>query len=177
MPTAYISEIELPSGTTYELKDKGARAAKAWKGITTTPLTDGATTNPITIDGESVTCVAGDETSYNETEFIFNGTKWQEYGNLSGLGALAYKDTASGSVTAEGTVSKPSVTVTPTTENIPNVTNVGSMPTYTVSGEKLTISSGSAPTLGTAIAALTGATAELSEAPTFTGTSVNVSVS
>ena len=177
MSVAYLSEIELPSGTTYKLKDEEARNTKAWKGVTTTPLTDGATTNPITIGGESVTCVAGDETSYNETEFIFNGTKWQEYGNLSGLGTLAYQDSASGTFTPEGSVSKPSVTVTESKTDIPNVTDVGSMPTYTVSGEKLTISAGNAPTLGTAISALTGATAALDDAPTFTGTSGSVTVS
>ena len=177
MSVAYISEIELPSGTTYKVKDEEARNAKAWLGITTTPLTDGSTTNPITIGTSSVTAKSGDITSYQETEFIFNGSKWQEFGNLSDLGSLAYQNSASGTFTPEGNVSKPSVTVTESKTDIPNVTNVGSMPTYTVSGEKLTISAGSTPTLGTAISALTGATAALDDAPTFTGTSGSVTVS
>ena len=175
--SAYLSEIELPSGTVYKLKDEEARQAKSWVGITSTALTDGATTNPITIGTSSVTAVSGNITSYNNQEFIFNGTAWQAFGDLSDLGSLAYQNSASGNFTPEGSVSKPSVTVTESKTDIPNVTDVGSMPTYTVSGEKLTISAGNAPTLGTAISALTGATAALDDAPTFTGTSGSVTVS
>lgn len=174
---ADISKITLPSGTTYDIKDASARSAKGWIGITTTALTDGATTNPITINGQSVTASAGDITAYGDKEFIWNGSLWQEFGNIDDLGALAYKDDATGTVTAEGTVSKPSVTVTPSTAQIPNVTNVGSMPTFTVANETLTITAGAVPTLGTAIEAMTGASAELDAAPTFTGTSVSVTVS
>ena len=171
-----ISQITLPSGTTYDLKDAQARSAKAWLGITTTEISDGSTTNPITINGEQVTAVSGNIVGYGNSEFIFNGTAWQEFGNLEDLGSLAYENSATGTFTPEGSVSKPSVTVTPTTANIPNVTDVGSMPTYTVSGETLVIGAGATPTLGTAIAAMTGATAELDAAPTFTGTAGTVTV-
>lgn len=171
-----ISQITLPSGTTYDLKDSKARQAKSWLGITSTELTDGATTNPITIGTSTVTAVSGDITSYNNQEFIFNGTTWQAFGDLSDLGDMAYADSARGDVVAAGTVSKPSITVTPSKTSVPNVTNVGSMPTYTVSGEVLTISAGSVPTLGTSIEVMNGATAELDAAPTFTGTSVSVTV-
>ena len=174
---ADISQITLPSGTTYDIKDAQARQATKWLGITTTALTDGATTNPIVISGNSVTAVAGNITSYDETEFIFNGTKWQEFGNLSGLGALAYKDSASGSFTPAGTVSKPNVSVTPSTTEVPNVTSVGSMPTYKVSGETLVITAGTAPSLGVPISVMDGATAELDATPTFTGTQGSVTVS
>ena len=172
-----LSRITLPSGTTYDIKDAQARQAKQWLGITTTALTDGSTTNPITIGTSTVTATAGDITSYDNQEFIFNGTAWQAFGDLSDLGSLAYQNSASGDFTPEGSVSKPSITVTESKTDIPNVTDVGSMPTYTVSGETLTISAGSAPTLGTAISALTGATAALDDAPTFTGTSGSVTVS
>lgn len=172
-----ISKITLPSGTTYDIKDAAARSAKGWIGITTTALTDGATTNPIVINGESVTATAGDITSYDNKEFIFNGTAWQEFGtDLDDLGALAWEDTASGSYTPAGTVSKPGVTVTPTTASVPNVTSVGAMPTYTVSNETLVITAGTAPTLGTAITAITGASAELDAAPAFTGTAATITV-
>lgn len=173
-----ISQITLPSGTTYDIKDAQARNAKAWLGITSTELTDGATTNPITINGQQVTATSGNIVGVvdSESEFIFNGTAWQEFGNLSDLGALAYKDSASGSFTPAGSVSKPTITVTPTTASVPNVTNVGSMPTYTVTGETLVIGAGSVPTLGTAISAMTGANAELDSAPSFTGTAGTVTV-
>lgn len=172
-----ISRITMPTGTTYEIKDASARSAKGWIGITTTVLTDGSTTNPITINGETVTATAGDITAYGAQEFIWNGSAWQEFGtNLDDLGELAWEDTASGTFTPEGTVSKPNVSVTPTTDTVQSVTDVGSMPTFTVSGETLVISAGAVPTLGTAKTVLTGVTAELDATPTFTGTAGTVTV-
>ena len=56
-----ISKITLPSGTTYDIKDATARSAIAggtsFLGITTTPLTDGASTSPIVIDNENVNAI------------------------------------------------------------------------------------------------------------------------
>lgn len=118
---ADISKITLPSGTTYNIKDQGARdlidemsGYTDFLGVTTTALTDGATTNPIKINNVDVTAKKGNIATYGSAEFIFNGTAWQEFGDLSGLGDLAFKDTASGS----GTVAVPktyTTTVTPTT--------------------------------------------------------------
>lgn len=109
-----IKTITLPSGTTYDLVDQGARDLidalqqyTDYLGVTTTALTDGATTNPIVIDGQSVTAVKGNIANYQSKEFIFNGTAWQEFGDLSGLGDLAYKDSASGNFTPSGSVSQP----------------------------------------------------------------------
>lgn len=108
-----ISRITLPSGTTYEIKDATARAAIAggtvFLGITTTELTDGATTSTITIGGESISAVNGGIAIYNNKEFIFASSdgKWHEIGDTTDLGALAFKDNASGSYQPEGTVSKP----------------------------------------------------------------------
>lgn len=87
-------------------------------------------------------------------------------------GTLAYKDSATGSFTPQGSVSAP--TITPSTTNVPNVTSVGSMPTFTVSNKNLTITAGVEPTLGTAIEVMTGATASQ---PSFTGTAGTVTVS
>ena len=97
---ANISKVKLPSGNTYDIVDAGARdlisqlqASTDFLGITTTALADNATTNPITIDSKSVTAVNGNIAVYGNKEFIFNGTKWIEFGDLSTLGALATKDT------------------------------------------------------------------------------------
>ena len=49
-------------------------------GTTTTALSNGSTTNPITVDGESYTAQFGDIAVYNYTEFIFDGTAWSEFG-------------------------------------------------------------------------------------------------
>ena len=116
---ADLKRITLPSGTTYNLVDQGARdliaqieSGTAWLGVTTTALTDGDTTNPITIGGESVTAKTGNMCAYGSKEFIFNGTAWQELGDMSMLGTLAYKNSASGSFTPAGSVTKPTFTGT-----------------------------------------------------------------
>lgn len=54
-------------------------------GTTTTQLTDGATTNPITVDGQSYTAHPNDAVIYQNKEFLFDGTNWHEFGDLSGL--------------------------------------------------------------------------------------------
>lgn len=61
----------------------GGSGGVNFKGSTSTALTDGATTNPITIDGESYTAVMGDMVIYSNKEFLFDGTKWNEMGDLS----------------------------------------------------------------------------------------------
>lgn len=111
---ADISQIKLPNGTTYNIKDANARkriealeSFTTYLGVTTTTLTDGATTNPITINGQNVTAQSGNIVLYGNQEFIFDGTHWNQFGDLSSLGSLAYKNTASGSFTPAGTVSQP----------------------------------------------------------------------
>lgn len=112
---ADIKQITLPSGTTYNIKDEVARQAAAGgiqlKGATTTALTDGATTNPITINGSSYTAQNQDAVFYGNKEFVFDGTNWHEFGDMTGLGDMATADTASGSYTPSGSVSAPSISV------------------------------------------------------------------
>ena len=126
-----IKKVTLPSGNTYDLVDAGARelisalsGSTAFLGLTTTALTDGATTNPITVNGSSVTATTGNIVIYESAEFIWDGAKWVEFGDLSSLGDLAYKDTASVSFSG-GTTDKClgsdatfTTSVTPTTTNI-----------------------------------------------------------
>ena len=180
---ADLSKITVGSQE-YNLKDADARSRISalesytdYLGVTTTALTDGATTNPITINDEQVTAKKGNIANYGSKEFIFNGTAWQEFGDLSALGALAYKDSATGSFTPSGSVSKPDVTVTPSTDTIQPVSSVGTAASFTVNGEELVITPGTAPSLGTAKTFMTGASAELASTPSFTGTAGSVSVS
>lgn len=152
---ADISKITLPSGTTYNLKDSYARELieelenyTDYLGVTTTQLVDGVTTNPvITIGGESVTAKKGNIAIYGNKEFIYSGTVWQEFGDMSALGALAYKDSVSASYKPAGTVSKPTftgsssdVTITATTNTNGNYTPAGtvSKPTFTGSSSTFT---------------------------------------
>lgn len=154
-----------------------------FKGYTTTPLYDQATTNPIVINGDNYRAVSGDlviqepteweantayaagqyvkhtvggithiylvteavtaaendtwnnfltnssaREVYNKPEFLFDGTYWNEVGNLNpeALGNLAYKDTASGTYvrpTGTGTVTIP--TITPTKKKLSTTTITG----------------------------------------------------
>lgn len=63
-------------------------SALKYCGITTTKLTDGATTNPVVIGGENHTATAGCVVFYEDTEgdksttkeFVFNGSKWELLG-------------------------------------------------------------------------------------------------
>lgn len=171
-----ISQFTLPNGDIAELKDKVAREAVAggthFLGVTTTAITDGSTTQQITIGEESVTAANGDIVVYGNKEFIWadSDSKWHELGDVTNLGALALKDSASGSYTPAGsvsatfsgasisytpagTVSKPNVTVTESSISIKEFDTAGSvtngsaasatMPTLTLTpdnNENLTIS-------------------------------------
>ena len=149
---ADISKITLPSGNTYDIKDATARnliqslaGFTKFLGVTTTALTDGSTTNPITINNQPVTADTGSIVTYGSQEFIFNGTAWQAFGDLSALGALAYKDEAEGSYTPAGTVSQPTFTgnsntvdITVTTNSSGNYTPAGTVSKPTFSGNELT---------------------------------------
>ena len=94
-------------------------------GKTTTPLTDGATTNPITIDGQPVTIdTAGSLVIYEPTgkqpeEYIWDGSKWNALGSTNGLGNLAFSDQVSAAYTPSGTVS-----ITATTDQSANVSAI-----------------------------------------------------
>lgn len=72
-------------------------------GKTTTALSDNATTTPITINSKQVTPASGDITIYSGREFIFDGSKWNEFGSTGSLGNMAFSDTASGNVTITNT--------------------------------------------------------------------------
>lgn len=119
MPNPTISQITLPSGSTYDIADSVARSqisgAITLRGETTTALTDNATTNPITISGNSYTAIANDAVFYSHKEFVFDGTYWHEFGDMSGLGALATKDSASGTYTPAGSITGGAFTGSSTT--------------------------------------------------------------
>ena len=77
MSNPLISQITLPTGNTYDIKDAQARAdietlreavsgGVSFLGITTTAITDGATTSPIAIDGANVTPINGALVMYGD---------------------------------------------------------------------------------------------------------------
>ena len=188
MPATYLSKLTLPvnvGGTVqnveYTIKDAEARQliedlghAIYWIGVTTTALTDGATTNPIQVNGESVTANLGGMASYNGSEFVWNGTAWQELGK-NNFGALAFKSSASGSYTPAGTVNV--TQASDTTDTVTPFGSAGSLPEsyFTVSGETATynFSAGTLPTAGTDVTVVT-ASGAVSAA--FAGTAATITV-
>lgn len=144
-----ISQITLPSGSVYDLKDAYARSAieaivggdaVVFVGVSSTPLTDGGSQSP-TVDGQTLVPAAGQLFFYGTEEFIWGpDSKWHALGSLDSLGALAYKDSASASYKPKGTVSQPTftgsssnVTITATDSTSGNYQPKGtvSQPTFT----------------------------------------------
>lgn len=188
MPATYLSKITLPvnvegtvSNVEFTLKDAEARQmiedlghALYWAGVTTTALTDGATTNPIVINGEDVTVDLGAVASYDGLEFVYNGSAWQAFGHAN-FGALAFKSSASGSYTPAGQVD-----VTQAADTTASVTPFGAAGTlpeayFTVSGETATFnfSAGTLPTAGTPVDVVTAAGAVTAA---FSGTAATITV-
>ena len=243
---ADLSKITLPSGTTYNFKDAqarddiaalktGATSGIHYRGVTTTLLTDGASTNPITINNQQYTAKSGDVVIYGKLEFIYSDTdnKWHEFGSTGSLKGLAFKDNATGSVIPSGSVSAPTVTVAMNTASVTSIDGVGTLPSFTegefsagtlpskaadkfsagtlpsftegafsagtlpnlstsVSNETLIIgfsagtlpskaadkfSAGTLPTKATPVSVATSVKSATATAPTFTGTSTDVTVS
>lgn len=184
MPAVYLSKLTLPVGgelIEYTIKDAEARQliedighALYWVGVTTDVLSDGATTNPISVGGESVTVNLGGLASYAGSEFVWNGSAWQEMGK-NNFGALAFKSSASGDYTPSG-----SVTITEAADTTASVTpfgSAGSLPaaTWSVSGETATFSfdAGALPTAGTAVDVVTQSGARTAS---FSGTAATITV-
>ena len=184
MPENYMSKITLPVNINGEIvnveftiKDAEARQmitdlgnALYWIGVTTTALSEGATTNPISVNGEDVTAKLGGLASYNGMEYAWNGSAWQGMGP-SNLGALAYKNSASGNYTPGGTVAISKGT--DTTDTVTGVTANGTTPYFTQSGETVTFNPGSMPTLGSE---KTFVTQRGDDTASFSGTPATVTV-
>ena len=185
MPNQLISSITVPvdvSGTltavTFDIKDAYARQAIQdlgnalyWIGVTTTELTDGSTTNPITVGGESVTADIGGMASYDGLEFVWNGSAWQAMGHAN-FGDLAFKSSAEGSYTPAGSVSTALGENSTTTVN--SITAVGSLPTFSTSGETLVYTAGTLPTKGSDTSVVTASGARTAS---FSGTAATITVS
>lgn len=206
---ADVSVLTLPNGTTVYLKDAWARTQlenissfTKYLGVTTTALEDGATTNPIMINGVSTTAESGNIALYGNSEFIFDGVHWNAFGDLSALGSLAYKNSATGAFTPSGSVSAPTISVNqagatttiknPTSENVvksidtvaPGGTAPSNPTTYcaydsateTLSLYQLGATKGASISTSD-VTVKTGDASYTATAPSFTGTEGSVSVS
>lgn len=130
----YISKINI-AGVVYDIYDKEARDLLAktlvFVGVTTTAVSDGATT-PATYGGlagitippghtGADTLDAGTVVIYNQKEFVWDGAKWAEFGDLSDL---SLSTTTGNFVTG--------VTATPT--NTATNTGAGTAHSHTMGG-------------------------------------------
>jgi len=127
--TPLISKVKLPNdatNTTYyihdnELWDKVSSikdivdtlsSYTRYLGVTSTAVTDGGSQVATIGDdvyaktptGSQKQLLKGDIVTYNNGEFIFNGTTWQEFGDLSGLGAFAHASQGTASYTPAGSI-------------------------------------------------------------------------
>ena len=201
---ADISQIKLPSGTVYNIKDAIARQSAGgglqFRGVTTTAITDGSDTSSYVVAGDTLTAANGDMVIYGKKEFIFSTSdnKWHELGDNSAFKALAYKDNASATYTPAGTVSQPtftgtssSVTITATDNANGNYQPKGTVSQPTFTGSSLTSTGTFTPagsvtvsTDGTENKSATVAAAQSGEAtytpagsvaaPTFSGTAATI---
>lgn len=71
------------AAATITAADLGLGSALRFKGTTTTALTDGATTNPISINSADYTAITGDVVIVNGTdkELVWTGSAWEELGD------------------------------------------------------------------------------------------------
>lgn len=190
---ADIYRFILPSGSEYLLKDAQARAdiedlkaavggGVSFLGITTTVLTDGATSKRIVIDGDYVEAINGSIAIYDVDEFIWSDIteSWHRLGPSGTFRALAYKDSASTTYTPSGSISQPVTTVTLNTDTVNEISNVGTLPSWsaTVANETLTFSfsAGSLPTANQKTVA-TSVDSVSTSTPTFSGNEANIIVS
>ena len=185
---ADFSHITIPvevdgeiTNVTYDVKDAIARAAISnlgnalkWIGVTTTELEDGSTVATITVGGETHTAASGDVAQYDGEEFVFNGTAWQSLG-AANFGDLAFVDEVVASYTPVGTNSAPVVTQgSDTTTTVNSITNVGTLPSMTVTSETLVFDPGVLPTKGSDTSVVTASGSVSVAAPIFSGTAATI---
>ena len=84
--------------------DLGLSGAMKFLGTSTTAITDGATTNPITIDSKSVTVTAGNVVLYGSKEFVWTGSLWEELGDESSHALKSVTITGTGILSGGGSL-------------------------------------------------------------------------
>lgn len=92
------------------------------------------------------------------------------------LGSLAYKNSAQGTFTPVGTISTPTITINYSNESVVKSVTSGELPEYTVSGEVLSLTSGTQLTT-TSTNVMSAITSVQVSQPTFTGTESTITVS
>lgn len=126
---------------TINASDLGLASAMLFLGTTTTAITDGAITNPITIGDASKTVTAGNVVLYGSKEFVWTGSLWEELGNE---GSYKVVQTAVADPTASGTSNSFIATISQDTNGKITV----SKKTVAVTNNTPTLSWGETSTIG-----------------------------
>lgn len=107
-PEANSSDTSIATTAFVKNAISGLSGAMHFRGTTTTAITDGSTTNPITISGSSYTAAAGDVvlrevTTGNIFEYIWTGSAWEMLGrdtNFKVTQTAVLSPTTNGNTTA-----------------------------------------------------------------------------
>lgn len=95
-----------PSGLVYSYVNTMLSSVLKWVGETTTDIESNPSANPILIDGDSYTAVAGNVVSLSGTskEFRFDGSLWKEMGDEASYAYKTISITGTGYLTGGGTL-------------------------------------------------------------------------
>lgn len=93
------------SGGVYSYVNALLTAAMKIEGETTTAISDGSTTNPVTIGGQSVNAYKGMVVFYGSKEFVWVGTAWKELGDESSFALKTTTVSGTGYLTGGGALS------------------------------------------------------------------------
>lgn len=84
--------------------DLGLSAAMKFIGTSSTTITDGATTSPITVNNSSVTPASGNVVLYGNKEFVWTGSLWEELGNEGSYALSSVTITGTGALSGGGSL-------------------------------------------------------------------------
>ena len=93
------------SGGVYSYVNALLTAAMKIEGETTTAISDGSTTNPVVIGGQSVSAYKGMVVFYGSKEFVWVGTNWKELGDESSFALKTTTVSGTGYLTGGGALS------------------------------------------------------------------------
>lgn len=147
--------------------DLGLSSAMKFLGVTTTAISDGSTTNPITIGGSSVTAVAGNVVLYGSLEFVWTGSAWELLGQDGSYALNSVTVTGDGVLSGGGNLT----TNRTITHNEVLGTAKNTADVYKIKIDKYGHIS-EATSAGLATVATSGSYADLSNKPTIPATNV-----
>lgn len=68
-------------GAVHSAINDAVASALKFQGVTTTAISDGSTTNPVTINGQPYTAKKGDVVLYDGKEYLWTGSAWEQLGD------------------------------------------------------------------------------------------------